>query len=66
MNQTSSAPTQKLVAAAIAGAVTVIAVWAAKQFAKVDIPGEVASAFTTIVSLVVGYISPPAARDTIE
>lgn len=35
---------------ALAGAVTVIVVWATKQFGNIDVPTEVAGAFTTIVA----------------
>ena len=39
------------VTTALAGAVTVIVVWAAKVFGAVDVPNEVASAITTIASV---------------
>ena len=41
--------------AAIAGAVSVVIVWAVQQFGHLAIPGEVASAITTILSAVTGY-----------
>lgn len=62
--QTSSRPTQKLTAAALGGAVTIIGIWVLGLF-KVDIPPEVASAFTTVISFIVGYITPPASGDSI-
>lgn len=45
----------KVAAAGFAGAVTVVAVWAA-GLAGLDVPPEVASAFTVIVSSVAGWL----------
>jgi putative flippase GtrA len=52
---------RKVAAGGIAGAVTVIVVWVA-SLADVDVPPEVASAFTTLISVAVGYFvkdAPP-------
>lgn len=51
-------PTNKVVAGALAGAVTVILVWAAKQYGHVELPGEVSSAVTTVLSAVAAYFVP--------
>lgn len=48
-------PTRKVTAGALAGALSVVVVWGLKQFAHTDIPGEVASALTTILSLFTSY-----------
>ena len=47
-------PTRKVGAGALAGAVSVIAVWAA-GLAGLEVPGEVASAFTTILTFVASW-----------
>lgn len=49
------APTEKVAAASIAGAVTVMVVWGA-GLAGVDVPPEVASAFTAVLAGVAGYL----------
>ena len=36
--------------AAVAGAITTILVWAAKQFFQIDIPANVASAITVVIT----------------
>jgi len=48
-------PQPKVVAGGIAGAVTIVLVWAAGM-AGVDVPAEVASAFTVLVSFAAGFI----------
>lgn len=46
----------KVVAGSIAGGVTIICIWAMRQFAHVEVPGEVASAFTTVCSGLAAYL----------
>lgn len=55
MTPSSTAPTQKVAAAGVAGSVTVIVVWIAGLLG-LDVPPEVASAFTTVVAFGAGYI----------
>lgn len=55
-DQPTNVPTNKVAAAGVAGAVTVIVVYLVKQFLGVDIPAEVASSFTAIVAFMSGYI----------
>lgn len=45
----------KVQAAGVAGAVTILLVWAASLFG-LDVPPEAASAFTTLVATVAGYV----------
>src|SRR5262249_17428466 len=59
-------PTQKVAAGALAGALSIILVWVARQFAHVEIPAEVASPFTTVLTFGVSYLTPPAAGEVIE
>lgn len=69
-DQPSAVPVPKIAAAGIAGALSVVVVWAAGQFTQVDIPPEVASAMTTIVSFIAGYLTrdkkPPDAIEAIQ
>jgi len=59
----SAYPTQKVAAAGAAGAVSVLVVWALRQFLQVDMPLEVASACTTILAFLAGYLTPPASGE---
>lgn len=56
-------PSQKVTAGAIAGALSIILVWAMGQFFNVHVPAEVASAFTPVMSFLVSYVVPPNAGD---
>lgn len=56
----SSAPVPKVAAAGIAGAFVGIILWAINYFYQIEVPAEVASALTTIVAFVAGYMTPPA------
>jgi hypothetical protein len=53
-------PTPKVAAAGIAGAISIILVWVLNSGVGVDVPPEVASAFTTVVAFAAGYIKAPA------
>ena len=50
----------KITAAGLAGALTVIIVWLLGLF-DVDVPPEVASAFTVVLSFITGYLVPAGA-----
>lgn len=52
---TSYKPNSKVTAGAIAGAVTTILVWLAGTYGGVEVPPEVASAVTVLVTLLVSY-----------
>lgn len=47
----------KVAAGSLAGALTIILVWGL-SFAKVQIPPEVASAITVLISSFTGYLTP--------
>lgn len=66
MKQISNAPTNKTLAGALAGAVTMILVWAVKQWGHVDVPAEIAIAISTVVSFATSYLTPPGETDHIE
>lgn len=55
MTEKSTAPTQKVAAAGAAGSVTIILVWVAGLLG-LDVPPEVASAFTALVAVGAGYL----------
>lgn len=55
MDQPTLQPTSKVAAAGIAGALTIILVYALGQF-SIDVPAGVASAITTIIAFAAGYI----------
>jgi hypothetical protein len=59
----TAAPTQKVAAGGIGGAVSVIVIAILQHYAKLDIDPTLASAITIVVSFLVSYIVPPAARD---
>jgi Mg/Co/Ni transporter MgtE len=67
--QANSIPTTKVISGGIAGAVSAIIVWILNAFNVlpdgVQIPGEIASALTTVVSFAVSYFVPPSQRDSI-
>ncbi len=49
-------PSKKVGSSALAGGLSIILVWAIKQFGHVEIPPEVASGLTTVISFVTGYL----------
>lgn len=49
-------PNKKVGSAALAGGLSIILVWMIKEFAQVNIPAEVASGITTVLSFVTGYV----------
>ena len=51
----SLAPTRKVGAGALAGAVSVVVLWAIETFTTVDIPAEVAAAIATLIYFAVSY-----------
>lgn len=69
VKQAKAAPTKKVAVGAAAGAISAIVVWALNVFMilpnGVQIPGEIGSALTTILTFVVAYVVPPAASDGI-
>lgn len=56
-------PLNKVLGGATAGALSIVVVWAVGTFASVDVPAEVASAFTTVVSAAVAYLVPLSDRE---
>lgn len=54
-NQPTSSPTQKVAAAGIGGAITVVLVYAINMLFNIEVPAEVAAALTAIVSFLSGY-----------
>jgi hypothetical protein len=58
VNPESYAPRPKVVAGGIAGAASILVVYVASLFG-LDVPPEVASAFTVVVSFGASYIKKP-------
>lgn len=56
-------PLNKVIGGAFAGSLTIVIVWALRQFAAVEVPAEVASAGATIISAVVAYLVPLSERE---
>lgn len=63
---TTNYPTQKVTAVGVTGAISIVLVWALHQFAHLDMPAEVASAVTTILAFLAGYLTPPANGEVVE
>lgn len=56
-NQPSANPTQKVAAAGIGGSLSIVLIYVVGLFG-LDLPPEVASAVTAIVSFAAGYVTP--------
>jgi hypothetical protein len=67
--QQSAAPTRKVMAAGVIGAVITIVVWVVNTFKLLpqgqQVPAEVATAITTVASFIVSYFVPPAPTDQV-
>jgi hypothetical protein len=61
MNEPSLVPVPKVAAAGIAGVVSIVVVFIAAQL-DLEVPPEVASAFTTLAAFVAGYFQPSKKR----
>ena len=55
-DQPTAEPTPKMTAVGIAGSVTVILLYLVKVIFNVDMPAEVASAITAVISFGAGYL----------
>lgn len=53
-------PSRKISSSALAGGLSIILVWGIKQWGNIEMPGEVASGLTTVLSFIVGYLVPEA------
>ena len=58
-----TAPTPKVAAAGVSGAVALIIVWIVGMFG-VEVPAEVGAALATILAFVGGYLIPDASTST--
>lgn len=50
-------PNRKVMAGGLAGALTIILIWAVQSFSTVVVPGEVGSAITAVLSFIVSYFT---------
>ena len=62
--QPTATPTRKVAGGGIAGAITVLLVWLYNQYVG-ELPPEIASAITTIVSFVAAYVVPPSDKEMV-
>lgn len=51
-------PSRKVNAGVLAGALSVILVWGIKHFGGTELPGEVASGVTTLLTFITSYFVP--------
>lgn len=51
---------RKVSSSALAGALSVILIWATQSFGGISVPAEISSAITTALSFVTGYLVPDA------
>lgn len=56
VNQPTAAPTRKVGAGAIGGAIAVVLIYAFQELTRVTLPAEVAGAVTLIVSFMTSYL----------
>lgn len=66
MNQSTANPTRKVTAGGLAGAVTVILVWVVQEAFAIEIPGEVASAITVVLSFAAAYMTQERPGSVVE
>lgn len=62
----SAAPVRKVRAAGLAGAGVVVAIWLLRESLKINVPPEVVSALTTIVTFATAYVVPPGRGEVVE
>lgn len=55
VDQPGAAPTRKVLAITLAGAVFTVVVWLTRELAGLDVPGEVQGAVHTAIAAAVGY-----------
>lgn len=53
-------PTRKVGSSAIAGSLTILIVWALKDYAHIEFPSEASAAFGVIITALTGYFVPDA------
>jgi hypothetical protein len=66
--QVDAAPTRKVIAGGVAGAIAVIAVFALNTYvlpADKPLTADIAVAVTTVLSFLISYLVPPAASDQV-
>jgi hypothetical protein len=63
MNQVSVKPIRKVTAGAIGGAAVTVVLFGIKSMLKTDIPPDVASALTVLLTFAISYMTPAADGD---
>ena len=64
-NLSSARPIRKVTTAALAGAVTTIALWVLDTVWHISVPGQVTAAMTTLVAFMTSYLTPCATEDLV-
>jgi hypothetical protein len=64
LRQATSRPTRKVGASGIGGAVAVVVIFILQRYAHLTIDASLSAAITTIVTFIVGYLTPPSPSDT--
>ena len=61
----SAVPVNKVAASALAGALTVVAVWLLGSYAGIQIPPTVQNALIVLVTFAIGWLTPPGAGEAV-
>lgn len=64
-NLSAAVPTRKVAAGALAGAVITVMVWLLKVIWNVQVPADVTTALSTVLTFAMSYITPSADRDLV-
>ncbi|MEM1150198.1 MAG: hypothetical protein AAF683_02840 [Pseudomonadota bacterium] len=62
----TNTPARKVVGSSLAAALTIILIYVIEAAAGIDIPNYVEGAVLTVMVFVTGYLTPPAAIDTVQ
>ena len=64
-NLNSLKPTRKVASGGLAGAVMTVCCWILKDRWRIELPGDVVAALTTVVAFAIAYLVPSAAEDLV-
>jgi len=64
-NLNSLKPTRKVASGGLTGAVITVCCWILKDRWRIEVPGEVVAALTTVVGFAIAYLVPSAAEDLV-
>jgi len=58
MDQPTPAPTRKVTSGGLAGALSILVIWLINTVVGKEVPPEVASSFTVVLTFIVAYLVP--------